>query len=189
MCIRDSSITIEADAHHLMTDVWTSTGVISGLLVVMASPPEWAILDPLVAVAVAVRIVLTGLDLVQRSVRGLMDVALPPEERQGIEEVLRETCGSQAAWHNLRTRKSGSRRFVDLHLTLPGATTVLEAHNLCNRIEVALEARLAKLHATIHVEPEEDPSSWEGMDLPPGDPPPPRTLTGPALRPNIAPRA
>lgn len=156
------SITIEADAHHLMTDVWTSGGVIAGLVVVMLLP-QWAVLDPVIACVVAVRIVYTGVDLVRRSVHGLMDVALPPAERAVIEEALREACGSQASWHNLRTRKSGSRRFIDLHLTVPGATTVQAAHDLCNQIEAALEGRLANTHATIHVEPEEDASSWEGM--------------------------
>jgi cation diffusion facilitator family transporter len=166
------SITIEADAHHLMTDVWTSGGVIAGLLVVMLSP-SWAILDPIIACVVAVKIVYTGVDLVRRSVHGLMDVALPPAERAIIDEALRQACGSQASWHNLRTRKSGSRRFIDLHLTVPGATTVQAAHDLCNGIEAAIEGRLANVHTTIHVEPEEDASSWEGMLFETAGPAPP----------------
>jgi cation diffusion facilitator family transporter len=169
---RYDSITIEADAHHLMTDVWTSGGVIAGLLVVLLSP-SWAILDPLIACVVAIKIVYTGVDLVRRSVHGLMDVALPPAERAIIDEALREACGSGAAWHNLRTRKSGSRRFIDLHLTVPGATTVQAAHDLCNGIEAAIEGRLANVHTTIHVEPEEDASSWEGMLFEPAGPAPP----------------
>lgn len=154
------SITIEADARHLMTDVWTSGGVIAGLLVVMLFP-QWTVLDPLIACIVAIRIVYTGVDLVARSVHGLMDLSLPAEERAQIEEALQETCGPHASWHNLRTRKSGSRRFIDLHLTVPGATTVQEAHDLCNSIEAAIGARLPNAHATIHVEPEEDETSWE----------------------------
>lgn len=154
------SITIEADAQHLMTDVWTSGGVIAGLVVVMLFP-QWTVLDPLIACVVAIRIVYTGVDLVARSVHGLMDLSLPAGERARIEEALREACGSDASWHNLRTRKSGSRRFIDLHLTVRGATTVQEAHDLCNSIEAAIGARLPNAHATIHVEPEEDESSWD----------------------------
>jgi cation diffusion facilitator family transporter len=155
------SITIEADAHHLMTDVWTSGGVIAGLLVVMVAPPGWAILDPVIAMLVAIRIVHTGVDLVRRSVLGLMDTALPAEERQRIDQAVREVAGATADYHGLRTRKSGSRRFVDLHVTVPGATTVGEAHDLCNRIESAIGAQLANVVTTIHVEPQEDESSWD----------------------------
>jgi len=157
------SITIEADAHHLLTDVWTSGGVIAGLLVVMATPPAWAILDPVIACVVGAKIIFTGFQLVHRSYHGLMDTALPAEERRLIDEAMREGAGSGAGYHNLRTRKSGSRRFVDLHLTVPGATTVQEAHDICNRIEAAIDSRLANVHTTIHVEPEEDASSWEGL--------------------------
>jgi cation diffusion facilitator family transporter len=148
------SITIEADAHHLMTDVWTSAGVIAGLLVVWAVP-EWAVLDPLVAVAVAVRIIGTGFDLVRRSVAGLMDVALPAGERELIDLAVRQEAGALSRYRNLRTRKSGARRFIDFELLVPGSTTVLAAHELCDRVEAAIEAHLPNVHTTIHVEPEE----------------------------------
>ena len=157
------SITIEADARHLLTDVWTSGGVIAALLIVMVTPPSWAILDPVIACVVGAKIILTGIELVHRSYHGLMDTALPAEERRLIDTSVREAAGSAAAYHNLRTRKSGARRFVDLHLTVPGATTVQEAHDICNQIEAAIESQLPNVHTTIHVEPEEDPSSWEGL--------------------------
>jgi cation diffusion facilitator family transporter len=146
------SITIEADAHHLMTDVWTSGGVIAGLLVVWAAP-AWSALDPLIAIAVAVRIVHTGFDLVRRSVDGLMDSALPADERRTIEQAVGDATGRQATFRALRTRKSGSRRFVDLQLLVPGSTTVQDAHDLCDQVESAIEARLPNVHTTIHVEP------------------------------------
>jgi cation diffusion facilitator family transporter len=165
------SITIEADAHHLMTDVWTSAGVIAGLVVVLAAP-GWAVLDPLIAGVVAARIVVTGLHLVRRSVDGLMDAALPPAERELIAEAVRTGAGTAASFHNLRTRKAGSRRFVELHLTVPGATSVQQAHDLCNQIEAEIEARLPRVHTTIHVEPLEDASSWDGPVFSPGQPPP-----------------
>jgi cation diffusion facilitator family transporter len=165
------SITIEADAQHLMTDVWTTGGVIVGLVVVMLTPPAWAVLDPIVAVVVGARIVHTGFDLLRRSVGGLMDTALPAEERALIDEAVRAVVGRGADYHRLRTRKSGARRFIELHLTVPGATPVQEAHDLCNRIEAAIDARLSNTHTTIHVEPEEDASSWEDDGDPPLPPP------------------
>jgi len=163
------SITVEADAHHLMTDVWTSAGVIGGLLIVLAVP-QWAILDPLIACLVAARIVHTGVDLMRRSVHGLMDVALPTGERELIAAAVREGAAGAASFHGLRTRKSGARRFVDLHMTVPGATTVQQAHDLCNRIEAEIDHRLPRVQTTIHVEPEEDASSWDGPVFSPGPP-------------------
>jgi cation diffusion facilitator family transporter len=155
------SIAIEADAHHLMTDVWTSVGVVIGLTVVLLAPPEFALLDPLIALAVGMNIVRTGIQLLRRSVGGLMDTALPPQERGQLEEAIRETAGPDIGYHGLRTRKSGARRFVDLHLLLPGATTVQQAHDLCNAVELAIAGRLANSQVTIHVEPREDESAFD----------------------------
>jgi cation diffusion facilitator family transporter len=148
------SITIEADAKHLMTDVWTSAGVIAGLLVVMVMP-QWAILDPLMAIAVGVHIVVTGVGLIRRSADGLMDAALPPAEVRRAEEAIRAELPPEASFHALRTRKAGARRFLEFHLLVPGTMTVAASHVLCDRIEAALGAQLARSHVTIHVEPRE----------------------------------
>ena len=148
------SIVIEADAKHLLTDVWTSAGIIGGLLVVMAMP-QWAVLDPVMAIAVGIHIVVTGVGLLRRSADGLMDAALPASELKRAEALIRTELPDGANFHALRTRKAGARRFLELHLLVPGTMSVLESHALCDRIEAALMAHLAKAHITIHVEPRE----------------------------------
>lgn len=148
------SITIEADAQHLLTDVWTSVGVLGGLLVVMWMP-QWAILDPLMAVAVAIHILFTGFNLLRRSAEGLMDTALPIDEVRRAEALITAELPAGASFHALRTRKAGSRRFLEFHLTVPGGLTVAESHTLCDRIEASLESQLARAAVTIHVEPVE----------------------------------
>ncbi|MDP2154527.1 MAG: cation diffusion facilitator family transporter [Sulfuricella sp.] len=149
------SITLEADAKHLMTDVWTSVGVVAGLGVVMFAPPSWQILDPLMAVVVGLHIIFTGIHLLRRSWSGLMDAALPVDEVGQIEAEIGKLLPNGASFHDLRTRKSGPRRFIDFHLLVPGASTVSEAHALCDRIEEALERALPNTAVTIHVEPVE----------------------------------
>lgn len=149
------SITLEADAHHLMTDVWTSVGVVAALGAVMFAPPSWAILDPIIALIVGLNIIRTGVSLVKRSAAGLMDISLPTEEMDQIEEIIREKEGPQAVYHKFRTRKSASRRYVEFHLLLPGALTVRAAHERCTAIEKEIRNRLPKTRVTIHVEPAE----------------------------------
>ena len=148
------SITLEADAKHLLTDVWTTVGIVAGLLVVMWKP-EWSILDPLMAIAVAVQIVFTGIDLLRRSADALLDAALPPDELARAEAAIRRALPPEADFHALRTRKAGSRRFLDLHLVVPGTMSVAESHALCDRVEAAIEAELPRADATVHVEPRE----------------------------------
>jgi cation diffusion facilitator family transporter len=148
------SITIEADAKHLLTDVWTSAGILAGLLVVLYLP-EWSILDPLMAIAVGLHIVLTGIGLLRRSADGLMDAALPAAEVRQAEMVIGAELPAGSTFHALRTRKAGARRFLEFHLLVPGTMSVLDSHSLCDRIEAALTAGLAKAHVTIHVEPSE----------------------------------
>jgi cation diffusion facilitator family transporter len=148
------SITIEADAKHLMTDVWTSAGILGGLLVVIWMP-QWSILDPLMAMAVAVHILFTGFDLLRRSADGLMDAALPAQDVRDAEAVIRAELPADASFHALRTRKAGPRRFLELHLLVPGTMSVDGSHALCDRIEAALTAKLARAEVTIHVEPRE----------------------------------
>jgi len=148
------SITLEADAKHLLTDVWTTVGIVAGLLVVMWRP-EWSILDPLMAIAVAIQIVFTGVDLLRRSADALLDAALPPDELRTAEAAIRGALPPEADFHALRTRKAGSRRFLDLHLVVPGEMSVAESHALCDRVEAAIVAALSNADATVHVEPRE----------------------------------
>ena len=151
------SITLEADAKHLMTDVWTTVGIVAGLLVVMWRP-EWSILDPLMAIAVAIQIVFTGIDLLRRSADALLDAALPPDELRTAEAAIRGALPPEADFHALRTRKAGARRFLDLHLVVPGTMSVAESHALCDRVEAAIVAALSNADATVHVEPRESAS-------------------------------
>jgi cation diffusion facilitator family transporter len=148
------SITIEADAKHLLTDVWTSAGILAGLLVVLYVP-QWSFLDPLMAVAVGLHIVLTGVHLLRRSADGLMDVALPPDEVRKAHDLIAAELPGGVTFHALRTRKSGARRFLEFHLLVPGSMTVADSHELCDRIEDRLTRHLARSHVTIHVEPQE----------------------------------
>ncbi len=149
------SITLEADGHHLMTDVWTSVGVVATLLVMMLLPPKFAFLDPLVALILGLNIIRTGVSLLKRSAAGLMDISLPVEEMDQIEEVLREKEGPDVVYHKLRTRKSASRRYVEFHLLMSQDLSVRAAHDRCSAIEAEIRRRLPKTRVTIHVEPKE----------------------------------
>lgn len=151
---KHDSVTIEADAKHLLTDVWTSAGVLGGLLVIVFLP-GWQILDPLIAVAVGLHIVVTGVDLVRRSIDGLMDTALSPLEIAKTEDLIRAGLPAGASFHALRTRKAGATRFIEFHLLLPGDVSVRESHAVCDRLEESIASHLAKASVTIHVEPHE----------------------------------
>jgi len=156
------SITIEADAKHLLTDVWTTLGVLAALLVVKLT--NWMILDPLIAFAVGGNIIFSGIDLLRRSFRGLMDFRLPGGEIAAIEEVLRRYVGEKRVYHNLRTRKSGSQRFIDFHLLVPGDMSVRAAHELCERIENEIRQRLRNTTVTIHTEPADELVSYQDVE-------------------------
>lgn len=146
------SIVLEADAHHLLADVLTSAGVIVGLLLILVFPHAlW--LDPLIAILVALNILRTALDLIKRAVDGLMDVALPPIEVALLNKVLQGSLPAPARLEKLRTRKSGSRRFIDFNLMLPGDMTVAASHDLCDALEAAIHAEFANSEVVIHVEP------------------------------------
>jgi cation diffusion facilitator family transporter len=137
-----------------MTDVWTSGGVLAGLAVIMFAP-RWHILDPIVAIAVALRIVATGFDLLRRTVDGLMDAAMPTGEIDRTRHIIEAMLPPGTSYHGLRTRKAGSRRFIEFHLLVPGRTTVRESHAWCDGIEAAIAERLQRTSVTIHVEPAE----------------------------------
>lgn len=160
------SITLEADAHHLLTDVWTSAGVILGVGLVWAT--GWLWLDPVIALLVAINIVWTGWQLLQRSTAGLMDVSLPAEELDAIEAVLAAYRQQGLDFHALRTRQAGARAFVSLHVLVPGAWTVQQGHDWSERIESDIRQAVPYTHVTTHLEPIEDPVSHadEGLDRP-----------------------
>lgn len=155
VAVKYDSITLEADAKHLLTDVWTTAGVVAGLGVVMFAPPSWQILDPLMAVAVGLHIIATAIHLMRRSWSGLMDTALPADEVGRIKAEIGKLLPAGTSFHDLRTRKSGARRFIDFHLLVPGESSVNLAHALCDRIEEALQQALPNTTVTIHVEPQE----------------------------------
>ena len=157
------SIILEADGKHLLADVWTSVGVLGAVILVALT--GWNILDPLIALAVAVNIIVTGLRLVLRSIGGLMDRGLDAAEQATIATVLTRFEQDGISYHALRTRQAGSRAFVSLHVLVPGAWTVQQGHDVAEEIEDALRATLP--HATVftHLEPAEDPRSFADVDL------------------------
>jgi len=157
------SITLRADAHHLLTDVWTSVGVILGLLLV--SVTGWLILDPLIALLVAANIVWTGVKLIQESGSALLDASIPLEERQMIDEILSHYDRHQVQFHAIRTRMAGTRKFVSFHILVSGNWSIQQGHDLCEEIETAIIKALPHVNVFTHLEPLEDPKSWTDQDL------------------------
>jgi cation diffusion facilitator family transporter len=160
---RRNSITLEADGRHLLTDVWTSVGVIVG--VGMVALTGWNALDPIVALLVAANIVWTGVGFVRRSVAGLMDASLPPAEQQKVEGVLARYRLQGVEFHALRTRQAAARRFVSVHVLVPGALSVHDAHHLAEDLEQDIRTALGDAVVTTHLEPVEDEISKDDMDL------------------------
>ena len=158
-----NSITLEADAHHLMTDVWTSAGVILGVGLVWIS--GWLWLDPVIAILVAINIVWTGWQLMQRSAAGMMDTSLPPGQISLIEESLQTHRQRGLDFHALRTRQAGSRVFVTLHVLVPGDWSVQQGHDVCEQIEADIRQIFSHAHVTTHLEPLEDPISMLDVAL------------------------
>jgi cation diffusion facilitator family transporter len=161
-----NSITLEANGHHLMTDVWTSVGVIAAVGAVAAT--GWTRLDPIVAFIVAANIVWTGVKIVRRSVAGLMDASLPAADLENVRKVLavHEAAGIQ--FHALRTRQAGTRKFVSVDVLVPGAWSVQQGHDLVEKIEAEIRAVVSESSVFTHLEPLEDPLSWadEKLDRP-----------------------
>jgi cation diffusion facilitator family transporter len=157
------SITLQADAHHLLTDVWTSLGVVLGIVTVQLT--GWLILDPLIALLVTANILWTGVRLLRDTAQGLLDRALPPEDREAITEVLSRYEKQGIRFHALRTRASGPRRFISMHVLVPGEWTVQRGHDLSERIERDLATVLPQSTFFIHIEPSEDPVSFADQTL------------------------
>ena len=160
---KHNSITLEADAHHLLTDVWTSVGVIAG--VALVSLTGWLWLDPAIALLVAVNIVWTGYQLMSRSAAGLMDSSLPAEKLEKIESLLAGYREQGLDFHALRTRQAGGRAFMTLHVLVPGQWSVQQGHDWAERIEHDIHQALPFTHITTHVEPIEDPASMNDQEL------------------------
>lgn len=159
-----NSITLEADARHLLTDVWTSLGVFVGVGLVALT--GWELLDPILALAVAVNIVWSGYSLVRRSILGLMDTALPAAERNAVLEVLDHFAADQGIeYHAVRTRQAGARRFVSCHILVPGSWSVQRGHLLLEQIEAGIRSRLTDVTVFTHLEPRDDPLSFDDMHL------------------------
>lgn len=157
------SITLEAGARHLMTDVWTSAGVVIGIAVVFLT--GWNRLDPIIAIIVAINILWTGAKLLRRSVLGLLDAALPAAEHQAIRQVLGRYERDGIHYHALRTRHAGSRSFISFHVLVPGDWTVQRGHDLLEQVERDIRAAVPGATVFTHLEPVGDPAAWEDTSL------------------------
>jgi cation diffusion facilitator family transporter len=160
---RHESITLEADAQHLMADVWTSIGVIAG--VGAAAATGWHRLDPIVAIAVALNVLRSGVRLLGRSMHGLLDTSLPEDTLREIKGILDAHGGAGVRYHALRTRQAGARRFISFHILVPGSWTVQRGHDLLERIEERIREAVPNSVVDTHLEPIEDPVSWEDTRL------------------------
>jgi cation diffusion facilitator family transporter len=160
---KNHSITLEANAHHLLTDVWTSVGVLIGVGLVVLT--RWLWMDPVVALLVAANIVWTGTQIVWRSISGLMDPALPAADQATIRQVLASYQNEAVQFHALLTRQAGARKFVSVHVLVPGTWTVHHGHELLERIEADIRTALPNSSVFTHLESIEDPVSWEDQGL------------------------
>ena len=157
------SITLKANAQHLLTDVWTSVGVVVGVGAVALSGWQW--LDPAVALLVAANIVRTGVLIVRDSVLGLMDTAMVPDELAAVLAALQPHLRDGVESHALLTRQAGSQRFVSLHVLVPGVWTVQQGHDLVERIEADIRAAVRNVTVLTHLESLDDPASWDDVTL------------------------
>lgn len=161
---RYHSILLEADSQHLMTDVWTSVGVVAGVALVMLT--GWLPLDSLVAIAVAINIVWSGVHLMRRSALGLLDTAIPAQERDRVNAVLATYQNEGVEFHSMRTREAGQRRFVSVHVLVPGRWTVQRGHDMLERIERDIRTQFdTPTTVFTHLEPIEDPRSMDDIGI------------------------
>jgi len=159
------SIAIEADGKHLMTDVVTSIGVVVGLVLARITGIEQ--FDPIIALLVSINIVWTAWSLLRSGVDGLMDRALPDDDVERVRRVIEEHLASREQYHALRTRRAGSRQFVDFHLLVPGALSVQRAHDRTEQLEEAVQEVLPNAQITVHIEPIEDPEAYDAEIIAP----------------------
>lgn len=155
------SAALVADAHHLVTDLWTTGGVIVG--VVLVALTGWDRLDPIIALAVAINIIVVGVNLLRGSTSGLLDAALPDDEVTAIRQILRGYQREDVVIHGLQTRRAGRQRFVSMHVLVPGDWSVAAGHDLCDAMEGEVEAALPGTTCITHLEPIEDPRAWDDL--------------------------
>jgi len=161
---REDSITLEADGRHLMTDVWTSAGVIAGVVIISAT--GWLLLDPLIGLAVAAHIVWEGFGLMRRSVSGLLDASISQLDQREITKLFSEYSRRYGiSFHALRTRQAGARRFITFHILVPDAWTVAHAHRLSEEIESRVRSMVPNAAVETHIEPISDPASYDDQSL------------------------
>lgn len=155
---RHRSLTLTADGKHLMTDVWTSAGVVAGVLLVALTDVER--LDPVIAFLVGVNIIWAGWKLIRESTEGLMDISMSKEDNGAIAEILARFVTREVHFHALRTRLSGHNRFAEVHVLVPGAWTVQQGHDLVEEVEEAVHREFGEIALTCHLEPAEDPRAY-----------------------------
>jgi cation diffusion facilitator family transporter len=160
---KHNSITLEANARHLLTDVWTSVGVVLG--VGMVALTGWARLDAMVALLVAANIIWTGVGIVRRSILGLMDTSLSEEDLAKVDAVLKSRQEPPVQFHAIWTRQAGARKFVSVHVLVPGDWSVNRGHHLLEEIEKDIRAAIPGAIVFTHLESLEDPASWEDATL------------------------
>jgi cation diffusion facilitator family transporter len=160
---RYNSITLEADSKHLMTDVLTTGGVLIGIVLVALT--GWLRLDPLIALAVAVNIIFTGYKLLVRSGRGLLDMSLPEEELKSVHSILGSYQSQGVGYHALRSRQAAARKFLVVHLLLPGEWTISAGHKLADQIENQVRDAIPNSNIVTHIEPANDPLSLQDASL------------------------
>lgn len=160
------SLVLEADGKHLMTDVFTSVGVLIAILLVKILGEKFIILDPIIAILVALNIIWTGYVLLKRSASGLLDASIPEDEQQKVTNYLETLSKKQIEYHSLMTRQAGQRRFISMHLLVPGAWTVQQGHDYCEEIENHIE-NMFEVPVTVstHLEPVEDPISMNDIGI------------------------
>lgn len=157
------SISLTADAHHLITDVWTSVGVIAGVLLVKAT--GWLVLDPILAMLVAANIVRIGVRLLDDTLHGLLDTALPATDQETIQGALKPFRAKGIEFHAFRSRMSGRRRFVSMHVLVPGSWTVQQGHDVCEEVERGIIVAMPRTTVFTHLEPLEDPVAFGDQSL------------------------
>ncbi|PKO12871.1 MAG: cation-efflux pump [Chloroflexi bacterium HGW-Chloroflexi-10] len=154
-----NSISLTSNSHHLMTDVWTSGGVLVGIGAVVIT--DWQVLDPIIAILVALNIVWTGVGIIRQSVSGLMDSALPKENREAIQKILDNQKEKDVKFHALRTRQSGSLKIISMHVLVPGKWTVDQGHKFVTQVENEISKTIENSVIFTHLESLTDPASFD----------------------------
>lgn len=160
---KHNSITLEANAKHLLTDVWTSVGVVAGIGLVVVTHWQW--LDPVVALLVAANIIWTAIGIMRRSVGGLMDISISTADLDAVRKIFQSYEADSVKFHALRTRQSGAQRFISVHVLVPGDWTVHRGHELLEKIEADIRHAVADAIVFTHLESLDDPASWEDEGL------------------------